>query len=374
MRILLVSANFRPSVGGIERYVELLAEGLAQRGHEVTVLCCKSGGAPRRELANGVQIVRLPATYALKKVVNVHYPIPSPVALASELGRLVPQADVVHVHDALYVTSAAALRRARSRGIPSVLTQHVSFTPQSSVLLDAVQRGVIATIGRCARQGSRVVAYNAAVAAWAESTWGLEKVDILPPGVPEPKTEGVDRTEVRRELGLTADRFLALFVGRDVPTKQLDLFLAATDPAYDLVAVTDRPRASAGPGRHVLPFMQPERLQRLLLAADAFVLPSKAEGFPLSLQEALLAGLPCVITRVPGFDRYLGSGEVLWIDPDPASIRHALLSLVADDDLRASLASRGLNAGRREFGLDAFVDAYERLYLDVRGAAQRPVG
>ncbi len=104
MRILLVSANFRPSVGGIERYVELLAEGLAQRGHEVTVLCCKSGGAPRRELANGVQIVRLPATYALKKVVNVHYPIPSPVALASELGRLVPQADVVHVHDALYVT------------------------------------------------------------------------------------------------------------------------------------------------------------------------------------------------------------------------------------------------------------------------------
>ena len=374
MRILLVSANFRPSVGGIERYVELLAEGLAQRGHEVTVLCCKSGGAPRRELVNGVQIVRLPATYALKRGVNVHYPIPSPVALASELGRLVPQADVIHVHDALYVTSAAALRRARRHGIPSVLTQHVSFTPQSSVLLDALQRGVIATIGRCARQASRVVAYNAAVAAWAETTWGLEKVDILPPGVPEPKAEGADRAEVRRELGLAADRFLALFVGRDVPTKRLDLFLAAADPAYDLVAVTDRRRASEGSGKQILPFMQPERLQRLLLAADAFVLPSKAEGFPLSLQEALLAGIPCVITRVPGFDRYLGPDEVLWVDPHPASIRAALLSLAADDDLRESLASRGQNAGRREFGLDAFVDAYERLYLDIRGASPRPVG
>lgn len=372
MRILLVSANFRPSVGGIERYVELLAEGLVRRGHEVSVLCCASGGAPRRELVNGVRIVRLPATYALKRAVNVHYPIPSPVALGSELGRLVPRADVIHVHDALYLTSAAALRRARRHGIPSVLTQHVSFTPQSSILLDAVQRGVIATIGRCARQASRVVAYNAAVAAWAEQTWGLERVDILPPGVPEPKAEGVDRTGVRRELGLPADRFLALFVGRDVPTKRLDLFLAAADPTYDLVAVTDRPQAPAGPGKQVLPFMPPERLQRLLLAADAFVLPSKAEGLPLSLQEALLAGLPCVITRVPGFDRYLGPDEVLWIDPDPASIREALLSLAADDELREGLASRAREAGRREFGLDAFVDAYDRLYLDLRGATHRP--
>jgi D-inositol-3-phosphate glycosyltransferase len=375
VRVLLVSANFRPSIGGIERYVELLARGLTARGSDVRVLCCRYEGAPRVEESDGVRIVRVPASYVLKDRWSVHYPIPSPVVLARELHRHVRWADVVHAHDALYVTSGAALAAARARSSPSVLTQHVAFTPQSSRLLDRVELGVIVTLGRCSRLASRVVAYNEAVAAWAKARWGLADVPLLPPGVPEPSLENVDRAALRREFGLPEDRFVALFVGRDVPTKRLDLVLEAADPSYEIVAVTDRPpTTTARPGVRLVPLMAPEKLERLRLAADAFVLPSKAEGFPLSLQEALLAGLPCVLTRVPGFDRYLGEDEAVWIGASVDGIREALLSLATDPASRAGLAARAKVAGRREFGLDSFVDAHEHLYADLTAERRKAGG
>jgi len=365
-RILLVSANYRPSVGGIERFVETLAEGLAARGREVVVLCCRHDNAPLVEERNGVRIVRLPASHFLAGRWNVAYPLPWPLPLVRALRRLLPWADVVHVHDALYVTSVATLVASRRRHVPTVLTQHAPFVPQSSRVLDLVEKLAVLTVGRCARLASKVVTYNDAVSQWATSTWGLGEVPVLPTGVAEPDAGGADRLTLRREFSLPEDRFLALFVGRDVPTKRLDLLLHAADPSYEIVAVTDRPTSpSVPPGVRLLPFMPPDCLQRLLLAADAFVLPSKAEGFPLSLQEALLAGLPCVVTRVPGFDRYLGEDDVVWIDGASESIRGALTEFAADPSRRATFAERAKTAGRRAFGLDRFVDAYESLYQMV---------
>lgn len=368
-RILLVSAHYRPSVGGIERFVETLAHGLADRGREVVVLCCRHAKAPLVEETRGVRVIRVPASHVLARR-SVAYPFPSPVHLARALRRLLPWADLVHVQDALYLTSAAALASAKRRDVPAVLTQHAPFVPQPSRVLDLVEKIAIRTVGRSARLATRVVTYNAAVSEWASSAWGLAEVPVLPTGVAEPDAAGADRSTLRREFGLPENRFLALFVGRDVPTKRLDLFLTATDPAYELVAVTDRVPDQTSEGVRVLPFMAPERLERLLLSVDAFVLPSRVEGFPLSLQEALLAGLPCVVTRVPGFDRYLRKDDVLWVESDPSGVRAALRRLASDAQLCVELGRRAEAAGRREFGLDRFLDAYEDLYAETIAAKQ----
>jgi glycosyltransferase involved in cell wall biosynthesis len=146
------------------------------------------------------------------------------------------------------------------------------------------------------------------------------------------------------------------------PKKGLDVFVAARDPAYELVAVTDgSPRDI-----HVIPFVAPERFRELLASVDAFVLPSEGEGFPLALQEALVTGLPCVVTPGPGYDRYLRDGEALLVGRDPEEIRGALQRLVRDEPLRQRLAAGAREAGRREFGVDRFVEAYERLYDEAR--------
>ncbi|MGH3109381.1 MAG: glycosyltransferase family 4 protein [Gaiellaceae bacterium] len=369
MRVLLVSANFRPSVGGIERFVEILAEGLAERGHTVTVAACRTGGAPKREHAGAVQIVRIPATDLLRERFKVPYPIPSPRACIRTLRELVAQADVVHAQDAVYLTSVASLLLAKRLGVTSILTQHVSFVAQGNAFLDLAQRAANRTLGRVARAADAVAVYNPTVAGWARRTWGLTDVRTLPIGVTAPSVSTRERALARRELGLAEDRVVALFAGRDVPKKRLDVFLAAGDPAYELVAVTDRVDNGSSPAR-VVPFMSPDRFARVLAAADAFVLPSVGEGFPLALQEALVAGVPCVVTREPGYERFLSDGDVVFVPPDPAAIREALRGLAADPAHRQTLAERARIVGEREFGVKSFVDAYESLYEETR--SERP--
>jgi D-inositol-3-phosphate glycosyltransferase len=363
LRVLQVSANFRPSVGGIERYVEVLAHGLADEGHAVTVVACRTDGAPREEQDGSVRIVRLPATDVLDTRLNVPYPLPEPLTAVRTLRALIADADVVHAHDAIYATSVLALTLARRRRVPSVLTQHVAFVPQRNAALDTAQRTAIATLGRAARLATHVVAYNPAVAEWAKGTWGLADVPVLPPGVPA--APDVDRAATRRELGLAPDRFVALFAGRDVPKKGLDVFLGSGDPAYDLVAVTDRSPAEAPEGTRILPFLEADRFRELLASVDAFVLPSEGEGFPLALQEALVTGLPCVVTRGPGYDHYLREDEAVFVPADPAAIRAELTRLAREPDHRRELAQRARAAGEREFGVPRFVAAYEQVYDDA---------
>src|SRR5262249_44783736 len=146
----------------------------------------------------------------------------------------------------------------------------------------------------------------------------------------------------RAEFDLPEGRFIALFVGRDVPKKGLDYFLGAADPAFELLALTDRP--GVGPG-----FMEPARLPRLLHAGDGFVLPSEAEGFPLSMQEAPRAGLPIVTTHQPGYEAYLGDGDALFVDRDAASIATALRRLAGDEQLEAHLRERSRAIGEAHF-------------------------
>jgi glycosyltransferase involved in cell wall biosynthesis len=369
LRVLLVSANYKPSVGGIERYVENLAHGLAARGHSITVAACRTDGGPKLEQDGRVTIIRMPATDILDKRLNVPYPLPSPLPAWRTLRRLISEVDVVHAHDALYPTSALSLALARRRRVPSVLTQHVAFVPQRDRALDAAQHVAIATVGRSARLATRVVTMNPAVADWVRSTWRIRDVQVLPPGVPEAPV--VDRDAVRRALGLPSGRLIALFVGRDVPKKGLDVFLAAGDPAYDLVAITDRQDDGLPEGARALPFLAPDRFRALLGSVDAFVLPSEGEGFPLALQEALMAGLPCVIAPSPGYEHYLRKDEALLVRREAADIRTALKELAASAQLRRELGKRAREVGQREFGLAPFLERYERTYEDALDGGRR---
>lgn len=359
MRVLLVSAHFRPHVGGIETFTENLADGLSARGHEVTVLCCRTDRTAPSAEDGAYRVVRVPASTLPERRLGVPYPVPSPAALVGALRRELRGADVVHVQDMLYATSIAALLAARHARVPALVTQHVGFVPQGNRILDGAQRLAHAAVRPAARAATRVVSYNVEVSAWAERRWGLERVPVMPVGVAPP----LQVRATRAELGLPADRLVALFVGRDVPKKGLEIFLDAADPAYELVAVTDRPgddeRAT------MLPFMPPERLSRLFSAVDVFVLPSEAEGVPLALQEAMTHGLPVVAPYSPGYAEAFDATDIAAVTRDAEAVRTALRRLAQDPAERARLAARSRAVGTSSFSLEAFLEAYEELYRDL---------
>ncbi|MGW2856084.1 glycosyltransferase family 4 protein, partial [Streptomyces sp. NPDC001215] len=254
-------------------------------------------------------------------------------------------ADVVQIHDCLYVTSWASGLAAALTRTPHVLTQHVAVVEHPSRAVRAVQRAVYRLAGRSLlRRARRVLVVNGRVADFVTAHGARPAtVRLLANGVDteafRPPASEQERMDARLRFGLPQDRALVLFVGRLVPKKGYDLLLAAADPAYDLVFAGDGSVSTSDrPGVHHLGALPPEQLAELYRAADVFALPSAAEGFPLTVQEAMASGLPVVTTDDPGYAPYgLDRTLVRLLPREVPALRATLTELTGDEELRAAM-------------------------------------
>ncbi|MFI9802988.1 glycosyltransferase family 4 protein [Streptomyces sp. NPDC052301] len=341
-RVLLVSHYYPPHIGGIENVVRNEAHQLHRTGVEVTVLT--SGARTVTEDDDGVRVVRVAAWNLLEQRAGVPFPLLSPRVWPAAL-RWARWADVVHVHDCLYVTSWAAGTAALLTRTPHVLTQHVAVVEHPSRAVRAVQRAVYGSAGRgLLRRARRVLVVNGRVADFVTAHGARPgSVRLLANGVDteayHPAASGHESRAARLRFGLPEDRVLVLFVGRLVPKKGYDLLLAAADPAYDLVFAGDgSARGSDRPGVHHLGALGAAQLAELYRAADVFALPSAAEGFPLTVQEAMASGLPVVTTDDPGYGPYgLDRGRVRLLPREVTALRATLTELARDGELRAAM-------------------------------------
>ena len=112
----------------------------------------------------------------------------------------------------------------------------------------------------------------------------------------------------------------------------------------------------------------------LLDAADVFVLPSRCEGMPLVLLEAMDAGLPVVATRVIGSEEVVADGETgLLVPPeDPAALGTALARLLADPQLRARFGRAGRQRFLERFTGRRMAARTAVLYEDILAAVGTP--
>jgi glycosyltransferase involved in cell wall biosynthesis len=365
------------SVGGMERQISRLVSGLLDAGHAVTIVA-RSCELPPRE---NFEFVRVRAP---QKPFAVYYPW-FMLAAAAALRRarrgvlhatgaiVLSQADVSTVHfchHAYQAVEAPADRRHptamhRLNGwiarVMSRTAERLCYRPRWCRRLVAVSGGVASEVERFlpAARGS---------------------VSVIPNGVDRDRFQpdaGV-RSALRAELGIADDELMALFVGGDWERKGLRLAIEALAgaPAWRLVVVGEgdlllhqRMAAEAGVADRVTFAGRRTDTERFYSAADAFVLATAYEAFPLVALEAAASGLAMVCTRVNGVEDLIEhETSGLLVGRDAPSIGAALGRLSADPALRARLGAAARGA-TEEYDWQRVVERYSELYAQQAGVA-----
>jgi glycosyltransferase involved in cell wall biosynthesis len=115
-----------------------------------------------------------------------------------------------------------------------------------------------------------------------------------------------------------------------------------------------------------------EGVDALLPAANFFVLPSHVEGLPLSVLEAMAAGLAVVSTDIPGTRELVSADTGVLVAPrDAAALARALVDLAANADMRRAMGAAGRRRVESSFTLDQCVARFEAILTELAAAPRR---
>lgn len=360
----------QPTDGGVGRYVVAAALDQLARGWSVTVACPPAGWLPAELAARGVRTVPWSATRA---------PGPGSAAEALRLRGLVGavRPDVLHLHS----SKAGLAGRLAVRG-----RLHTLFQPHGWSWLATTGSTSAATLRwerLAARWTDLLVCVGAGEAAEGRSRRLQARFAVVRNGVDLSRFRpagAAERAGARALLGLPASAPVVLCVGRLTRQKGQDLLLdawprvTAVAPDALLVLVGDgdllpvlRARAPAG----VRFAGAVDDVRPWYAAADLVVQPSRWEGLPLTLLEALASGRAVVSTDVPGLGDALppGAGAVVPAGDVPA-LAAAILDRLADP---VRLAAESSAAARAAAAFDLRHTLGQLAGITARAAADRLV-
>ena len=344
-------------LGGAARYVLMLARAYKDRA-EVTITVGSDGdGWLTGEAAKlGIR------TIVLKRLKRAISPFDD-IATGHELRRLVRTGDwdIVHANSskAGVIASFAAIGLTK----PKIFyTAHgwVFLEPMNPIKKAAYF--ALEWIAARLRHGTIVLSERERMVARRELGIRIDGLKLIPHGLgPEAVERLMTRDGARTEIGETGHRGLLVGVVANLyKTKGLDILIEALSlPAlaaidFHLAIVGDGPELEKTEAATLVsPKKDSIRLvtgigeaARIMPAFDLLVLPSRKEGLPFVLLEAMVAGVPIVATDVGGVRETVGDAGLVVAPEDPQALAEAIAKVLGDGNLRHGLAERSLARGR----------------------------
>jgi glycosyltransferase involved in cell wall biosynthesis len=295
------------------------------------------------------------------------------------LARLVreQQVDVVHAHQYTPFFYGLAARLC-GPGRPILFTEHGRHQPDYPRPKRKLANRLLLS------RRDRVVGVGEAVRQALISNEGIpgRRVGVLYNGIDvDAFAAAGDRASARREMGVAPTEFVLLQVARldylkDHATAIRTLArVLSRAPQARLILVGDGPERPAVEAQ-VRELNIADKVQllgtradvaRLLHGADAFLLTSTSEGIPLTVIEAMAAGLPVVATNVGGLAEVVADGVTGFLAPakDDAALAGHALRLAADAGLRRRMGLAGRARAKLHFDEPRMAHEYGRLYREL---------
>jgi glycosyltransferase involved in cell wall biosynthesis len=347
--------------GGIGRMALYLARSWAEQGHDTPLRIVDTYGPNRKPLMPlwfAGAFLRVAAAGLLGRIAVLHVNVSERGSFLRKgllvgLGRLLRAPVVLHCHGADLVEDVQGSGRWRRRLIEAV------FASSACVLV----------LGEYWR--SFVVAELGVPAGKVRVLWNA----VPNPGRPAPRADGAAAN--------------ILFLGRLGERKGVPELLAAlADPRLQALpwratlagdGPVGRYRAMAeklGLGDRVAftGWIDEHQARERLAGADLLVLPSRNEGLPIAILEAMSYGVPVIATPVGAVADAVRDGETGLLVPagDPKALARALASLVESPALRRSLGARARARFLADFSLEAHGDQLRAAYASVAAPLALP--
>ncbi len=344
-------------VGGVERVYAEVARRLADRGHDVHLVCSTDGTGGQTE-HHGISVTRR------RRATTVFR------APACRLYREIGETDLVQVPATYPITAPTVLRHAQREGWPALLDFH--FEPRPPSTMGKAGARVYRKVGPATYDSAALVAVRSqAYAKSAPSLQGIpdEKLRVVP--------NGIDPDRFRPDGPARGGDYL-LFVGRLVPYKGLHVLLQAVARSMDIdlpvVIAGDGPlredleaqAARLGVDATFLGYVPDEDLPALYRGAALTVLPSVngQEAFGITLLESMACGTPVVASDLPGVADVATLGGLVANTGDAGSLAYQLERAL--DPGRLDQGSDLADRIRGSYSWEAVTDRFEAVYHEIQ--------
>ena len=371
MKIGMVTACYKPVINGVTQMVVLYKKQLEALGHDVYIFTLGEPD-PAGEDEN---VIRSPAMAVGSEG---YY---AAMRYTTTAQKLLAQMDIIHCHH-LFMSVDLAHRYGRC---PIVYTNHTrydlytgNFIPIAQQTGDAIMRQVWPEYTDLA---DVVITPSASVRDVMLGFGVRRPIEVIENGVDLRPFINPSAPKTKTELGIPETAVLLIYVGRLAVEKNMETLLRQTAVAHDIapdihLAIIGNGRARADLERlavelgmdgytHFLGSIPYDEISNYLAAADLFATASVTEVHPLTIIEAMAAGLPIAATASPGIKDTVDAGVTGFLAADPATgLAAAIVGLATNPARLREMATAARQASLRfdiNHTVEHTLDLYGRL-------------
>lgn len=370
MKILMLTWEYPPRiVGGIARVVNDLSKRLIKDGHDVYVVTYREGNAPYYENDKGVYVYRVD-NYMINPNNFIDWIMQLNFNMVAKVNELIAKGekfDVIHAHDWLVAYAAKTLKN--SYDLPLVSTIHATEAGRNGGIHDEVQRYINDTEWMLTYESSEVIVNSKFMKNDLQRLFGLpyEKINVVANGINSTVYSGVEKDyDFRRQYAADNEKII-LFMGRLVYEKGVQHLISAMPKILEnyhdaklVIAgkggMLDELKAQVeamGLGQKVYftGYLNAKQVSKMYKCADISVFPSTYEPFGIVALEAMLAGVPTVVSDVGGLNEIVEHGVdgMKSYAGNPNSLADSILALLFNPQLCDSIAKKARAKVKNEY-------------------------